>query len=139
MASLGAHAIVEPHDALGAAATVLVVEDDASIRRMLEVALKSFGFQAFVAARGQDAIDLCEREPIDFVLLDVQMPGLDGPNTLLALRRHDPQLNCCFMTGNRGPYTTEMLQALGPVAILDKPFQLENLRQLILNTVRDHR
>ena len=67
-------------------------------------------------------------------MLDVLMPGLDGPRTLAALQELNPQIRCCFMSGDLGSYTEDRLQSLGAVAVLQKPFRLaevaEVLRQL---------
>jgi DNA-binding response OmpR family regulator len=56
------------------------------------------------------------------VLLDVVMPGLDGPHTLAALQKLCPTVRCCFMTGSPTPYTEEGLLELGAVRVFRKPF-----------------
>jgi CheY-like chemotaxis protein len=63
-----------------------VVEDEAAVLEMMEVALRHYGFDVKLAASGQEAIDLYQRhhQTIALVLLDVQMPDLDGPDTLAA-------------------------------------------------------
>jgi DNA-binding response OmpR family regulator len=59
--------------------------------------------------------------------LDVVMPGLGGPATLLALRERDPSLPCCFMTGEAGGHTPAGLLALGARRVFPKPFRLDEL------------
>jgi len=56
------------------------------------------------------------------VLLDVQMPDLDGPDTLAALQKINPGVRFCFISGNTGKYHTEQLWAMGAAHVLQKPF-----------------
>jgi CheY-like chemotaxis protein len=72
---------------------------------------------------GDDALDLYRRHrsQIDVVLLDVQMPGLDGPHTLEALQRFNPDVVACFMTENPGIYTEEDLLERGAACVFNKP------------------
>jgi DNA-binding response OmpR family regulator len=62
------------------------------------------------------------REEIAVILLDMRMPGMDGPRTLTALRQLSPTVRCCFMTGNPAPYTEEALLQMGAVRVFRKPF-----------------
>jgi DNA-binding NtrC family response regulator len=56
------------------------------------------------------------------VLLEVRMPGMDGPHTLTALQKLCPTVRCCFMTGNPTPYTEEALLQMGAMRVFRKPF-----------------
>src|SRR3970040_47007 len=62
----------------GAMSRILVVEDEARIASFLHRALTSCGFEVVCAPNGQAALEACEREPYDLVLLDLLLPGLDG-------------------------------------------------------------
>jgi DNA-binding NarL/FixJ family response regulator len=68
------------------------------------------------------------------LLLDVNMPGLSGPETFLALRALHPEVRCCFMTGDLGRYTEDGLLAVGAARVLYKPVAVaeivEALREL---------
>ena len=64
---------------------------------------------------------------IDVVVLDVRMPGMDGPQTLAALREVAPRVRCCFLTGDFGVYTEAQLLAMGAGAVLYKPARPEKL------------
>jgi DNA-binding NarL/FixJ family response regulator len=59
--------------------------------------------------------------------MDVRMPGLDGPETLAALRAINPQIQCCFMSGDLGGHTRPGLLGLGAAAVLEKPFTLDDV------------
>ena len=62
-------------------------------------------------------------------LLDVCMPGLDGPRTLAELHGVNPALRVCFMSGFTGKYTTEELLALGATRFFEKPFSIQPLAE----------
>lgn len=103
---------------------ILVVEDEQGVLQMLDVALRHYGFAVHLAASGQEAVERYRRHhpTIALALLDVQMPGLDGPGTLAALKEINPDLRCCFMSGHTGKYTDEDLLRLGAAHVLPKPF-----------------
>jgi CheY-like chemotaxis protein len=112
---------------------VLVVDDEPDIRDVLQCALPRKGFAVWVAADGEEALDVYRGcfETIDVALLDVLMPRLDGPATLTALRQLRPELPCCFMTGYLGDYTAEDLRRKGARALLTKPFCLPEVVQVL--------
>ena len=62
--------------------TILVVDDDDSIRRLIELELKEDGYEVLTAANAQDALKLVQTEPLDLVILDIRMPGMDGLEAL---------------------------------------------------------
>jgi two-component system, cell cycle sensor histidine kinase and response regulator CckA len=105
---------------------VLIADDDASIRLLLETALNQHGFTVWAASDGKEALDLYEhhRRDIALVLLDVRMPVLDGPQTAAVLRRLEPGLTLCFMSGHSGDYSLEQLLKLGAACIFEKPFSM---------------
>jgi CheY-like chemotaxis protein len=88
--------------------------------------MRQQGFAVWLAAGGGEALDLYRRHrrAIDVVLMDVRMPGLDGPQTLAAIQELNPQVRCCFMSGGLGSYTERGLRDLGAAALIGKPFRL---------------
>src|SRR5271167_4932203 len=90
---------------------VLVVDDEHMVRIMVQLGLERNGFDVWLARNGREAIDLYRRhaEAIAVVLLDFRMPGLDGPQTLEALRELNPEVLACFMSGEIGLYEPEEL------------------------------
>lgn len=103
--------------------SVLVVEGEAGIRRFLEYSLKSHGYPVLSAANGEEALALYARrqEEISFVMLDAQLPGIDGPQTLEAIQKINPDVRCCFMRDKKSGYCEEDLRSRGE-AVLRKPF-----------------
>jgi CheY-like chemotaxis protein len=116
---------------------ILVVEDDDAVCRMLGLALRGFGFTVQLASSGMQAIDIYKRESIDVVLMDVQMPDMDGPETMAALKKIDASVVCCFMSAHPGQYVSEDLLRLGSAGIIQKPFHLEELREFLVRSARN--
>jgi anti-sigma B factor antagonist len=119
---------------------VLVVDDETAVLCILAARLRLAGYQVWVASHGQQAIDLYQRYrgEIAVVLLDVLMPDLDGPHTLIALRKLCSTVRCCFMTGDPGGYTEKSLFLLGAERVFYKPFGfadvLDTLKELVGQT-----
>jgi len=112
---------------------ILVADDEPAIRSMLEMVLSAGGFRVWTAADGQEAFD-CYREhrdDIDLVLLDVFMPGMDGPQALEALGRFDPEVRCCFMSGHAGEYSLQQLRHLGASCFFLKPLDLPRMLEML--------
>jgi CheY-like chemotaxis protein len=108
---------------------VLVVDDDKEVGMMLDLVLQSDGFVVQLAATSREAVELYREhhQSIALVLLDVQMPGLDGPATLAAIQTINPQVQCCFMSGHTGKYSVKELLDMGAAHVLSKPFVSLNL------------
>jgi CheY-like chemotaxis protein len=106
---------------------VLVVDDDEAVLNVLATGLTALGFRVRCAGHGMQGVDEYKRQRADVVLLDVRMPGLDGPLTLQALQRLDPAVRVIFMTGYAADYAPEDLLGLGAVGFLTKPFGLADL------------
>jgi DNA-binding response OmpR family regulator len=108
---------------------ILIVDDESLIGDLLSHYLELQGFRVLVATSGREAVEryLNERASLDLVLLDVRMPGLDGPATLAALRCLDSQVRCCFMSGDLGTYSTEEILRSGALALFEKPFHQSEL------------
>ena len=118
---------------------VLVVDDDEAVLGLLNTGLRQLGFSVWQAASGQEAVDLYKRHQadIEIVLLDVRMPGsLDGPQTLAALRELEPNVLCCFMSGQFGGYTEAGLRELGASRVIPKPFRLFEVAHVLRDLAR---
>ena len=104
---------------------ILVVDDDDAIREMIQDALELEGFQVSTATNGREALQRVAASPPAVVLLDLQMPVLDGWQTQAALRQQRPDIPVVFMTaGNRAKHEAERHQAAGYLA---KPFDITHL------------
>jgi CheY-like chemotaxis protein len=115
--------------------TVLYVEDDADIRAVTEFALDDEGFELIICPGGQEALDRASHQSIDLFLLDVMMPGMDGPTTLEKLREF-PELKTTpviFMTAKVQSAELEQYKALGALGVINKPFDPMTLPEQIRN------
>lgn len=119
--------------------TVLIVDDEPSIRISLRTILSGLGFAVVEAARGEEAVALVRTTRIDIVLLDINMPGLGGVDVCRAIRRIAPLLPVVMLTvqGNEDR-KVEALDA-GADDYITKPFQLRELIARIRAAVRRNR
>ncbi|MGL4551062.1 MAG: response regulator [Gemmataceae bacterium] len=110
---------------------VLIVDDEPSVRQVLEMVCTRSGMRPFATGCGMEAATLYQRhrDEIQLVLLDVNMPTIDGPGTLARLRQVAPDVRVCFMSGATGRYTVEGLLALGAERFYEKPFQFDRIGQ----------
>ena len=117
---------------------VLIVDEHAELRSMMNGVLPHYGVQALTAANGLDALRLFQqhRATIDVVLLNVAMAGMDGPETLAALRSVGCSAPVIFMTSGTGRYTLDDLGRLGATAVLFKPFDMSVLAKLVIDLTR---
>src|SRR5687767_15485011 len=89
------------------ALTVLVVDDDSVVRQVLAAMLASEGYEPLPVSGGDEAVAVCRSRPraVAAAVLDVKMPGMDGPATLDALLALAPGLPCVFVSGHTGDYS----------------------------------
>jgi CheY-like chemotaxis protein len=113
---------------VGCPPVVLVVDDDAAVRGVLVGMAHRLGYDPVAADGGEDAVALLAIHLGDVaaVLLDVEMPGLDGPASLAALRALAPGLPCVFVTGYSPRHAAGDLAGLG-ATVLAKPVRLADL------------
>ena len=105
--------------------TILYVEDEADIRTVAKMALEAVGgFSVHACASGREALAVAAGAAADLLLLDVMMPGLDGPSTLKALREIPATANTpvIFMTAKVQPAEIAEYRGLGALDVIAKPF-----------------
>jgi CheY-like chemotaxis protein len=105
--------------------TILYVEDEPDIRTVAKMALEAVGgFTVRACSSGQEAVDASPAAGADLILLDVMMPGLDGPSTLKALRElpATAATPVIFMTAKVQPVEVAHYKSLGALDVIAKPF-----------------
>ena len=107
---------------------VLIVDDDPRIVDKLAMLLSS-KYEVFVASNGFDALERMNEGGADVLLVDVRMPGLDGPGFVQELQKHRVQVPVILMSAN--PNLAEQARALGVRYYLAKPFDIETAEALI--------
>ena len=118
-----------------AAAHILVVDDDAEIRRMIAGYLADHDLRASTAASGREMFDLLDREPIDLVLLDLRLPGEDGMQ-LARLLRERATVPIVLLTGRNEEADRVMGLELGADDYVTKPFSPRELLARIRAVLR---
>ena len=106
--------------------SVLVVDDDASLRRAILDYAEATGTPAWEATNGLEALWIVKHQRPDLVLLDLRMPRLDGFETIRHLRKFDPSLRIVIVTGDRSEETRQRVTGLG-LGMLLKPFRISDL------------
>lgn len=109
---------------------VLVVDDSLLIRRLARLGLEQMaGWDIADAESGGDALAHAAAERPEAILLDVVMPGMDGPETLLALQAGDltKDIPVIFVTAKDQPSDRAHFLSLGAAGVIAKPFQVDTL------------
>jgi DNA-binding response OmpR family regulator len=106
------------------ARTILLVDDDALMRRSLAFHLEQAGYQVHTAANAEDAIAFVQHSPPDLVLLDIALPGMDGLDALRELKAGH-NLPVIFLTGRRRELDEVLGLELGADDYITKPFDVD--------------
>ena len=116
--------------------TVLIVDDERSIRVSLRTILSNIGFEIVEAARGEEALSLVRTAPFDAVLLDINMPGIGGVEVCRQMRQDSARLPIVMLTVQGSEdRKVEALDA-GADDYITKPFQLRELIARLKAAVR---
>ncbi|MFQ3621873.1 MAG: response regulator, partial [Spirochaetales bacterium] len=117
---------------------VLIVEDDPITRAVLERVLFTAGVEVFAVEKGDLALALLSTQPVDLILLDIKLEGIDGWETASRIRKgevgeHNARVPIIALTGYEEPEAYAQCQQMGLNGCLAKPFEPEELRQLVLD------
>lgn len=116
--------------------TILIVDDEESIRLSLEGILLDEGFQTLSASTGEDAIQIAQEEDPDLILLDIWMPGIDGLETLTRIRKNRPGQQIIMMSGHGTIETAVKATRLGAYDFIEKPLSLDKILLSIQNAMK---
>jgi len=115
---------------------ILLVDDESAIRRALRPSLLDLGFNVVEASRGEEALQLLRTGSFDVVLLDVNMPGIGGIETLRRIRAFAPRLPIVMVTVRDGEEEKVEALELGADDYVTKPFGMRELIARIRAAVR---
>jgi DNA-binding NtrC family response regulator len=104
-----------------------VIDDEPSIRSLLDTLLSRKGYEVVLAGNGLKGLELFRREHPDAVVLDLKMPEMDGMTVLKHIRSTDQKMPIIVLTGTGSPETEQQLYALGGTAFVKKEFSLHRL------------
>lgn len=114
--------------------TVLVVEDSLSMRKILKMDLEAVGFKILTASTGLEALDIIETEGVDSIILDLEMPEMDGYELMSVLRDEEnlSRIPKMIITSRAGSRHRSKAFELGADAYLIKPYD----KQIVLDTLK---
>ncbi|MCZ6785343.1 MAG: sigma-54 dependent transcriptional regulator [Proteobacteria bacterium] len=121
---------------------MLVVDDEELYRRSLERILSRVGHKVLMARNGGDAINVVSSTPVDLVLCDMRMPGINGIELVRQLHEIQPDLPCIVVTGYGTPEDSVEALRAGAFWYLEKPFEQESLqvvRRLVAQAIEHGR
>ena len=124
-------------DIPGGHETVLLVDDEATIREIGREILSTYGYTVLTAASGEDGLSLYRQEGggIDIIIMDLNMPGMGGFKCMQALKEEDPDCRILVASGYTPAEYLQQATALGAEGFLSKPFQMTALLRKIRETL----
>jgi len=120
---------VRPLSAIPRRETILLVEDEATLRELVRACLQQAGYTVLVAEDGYEAMEIASKHSgeIDLLLTDVVMPGLSGLEVARRLREQRPQTKVLYVSGYLDAASLAQESLGGDAAFLEKPFRLQVL------------
>ena len=113
---------------------ILLVEDEAVMRKVTQAILEKAGLKVLIATDGQEAVELYKRlyTQIDLVLLDMMLPGMNGRDAFLAMKALNPDIRAIFASGyTREGSISDLLEEGSVRGFLQKPFRHSALIELL--------
>ena len=111
--------------------SVLIVDDEKSIRLTLAMALEKLEVPVDQAENGKEALSMLAEKPYSLMLLDLRMPGIDGMEVLRRVSEVRPEVKVVIISAYGTVETAVEAMKLGAVDFLEKPFNAEDVRQLV--------
>jgi DNA-binding NtrC family response regulator len=106
---------------------ILVIDDEPSIRDLLDTLLRRKGYVVVLAESGRKGLELFRRDHPDVIILDMKMPGMDGLTVLQEIHRLDPRQPVIILTGAGTAEMEQQVRALGVTEFVEKEFSLDHL------------
>jgi DNA-binding NtrC family response regulator len=118
---------------------IMIVDDDASIRRTLQILLSKAGYEVIQASDGLEAVRLWRDRGGDLVITDLHMPQKDGIQTIIELLSHSPGIRIIAMSGGGQTKRLDLLgnmALLGSVLTIEKPFTLTEMMTMVSRALK---
>lgn len=117
-------------------ATILVVDDERSMREFLEIMLLKDGYAVQTAQTGKEAIDLIRQTPFDLIITDIRMKPVDGLQVLKQVKTLSPSTVVIIISAFASTETAVAAMKEGAYDYLPKPFNIEEMRAVIVNALQ---
>ncbi len=118
---------------------ILIIDDEAGVRKILSKVLKKEGYKVLTAASGEKAIKIVKNKKVDLTLVDLKMPGIDGVETIRRIRKSDSSVINVIITGYGEMKSVKEATDLGVFDYITKPFDLKYIKALIKHLLIDTR
>ncbi|GGC73814.1 hypothetical protein GCM10011504_58850 [Siccirubricoccus deserti] len=119
--------------AADASATILVIDDDPDVRRVLVASLDALGYRVLEAADGPSGLAVLEEAAPELMIVDFAMPGMNGAEVAGAARKLRPDLPIVFVSGYADTAAIERI--VGPdTLMMRKPFRIDELQAVLAGT-----
>ncbi|HCY84365.1 MAG TPA: Fis family transcriptional regulator [Desulfobacteraceae bacterium] len=114
---------------------ILIVEDDINLNRGLVHVINKMGYQVYSAKTGEHALKLIKKHPVDLVVSDFKLPGIDGKQLLKAVKRFDPGIMVIMITAYGTVDTAVSAMKEGAEDYILKPFDMEEFKIVVKKTL----
>ena len=111
--------------------TVLVVDDDEALHEMFKLFLKKAGFSRLIVGTGKEALAALNKQKFSLCFLDLQLPDITGDEIYAVAKEKYPELPIVIITGYPDSQMLDNILKHGPVTVLKKPLQVEQLNQTL--------
>lgn len=115
---------------------VLVVDDEAKMRRLLEIMLKQMGYDVLQAGNGRQALDLLQEEAVDLIITDLRMPELDGMDLLRELNAQNSEVPVIVVTAYGTVDSAVQTMKYGACDYIVRPFELEAVEAAVTRALK---
>ncbi len=119
--------------------TILIVDDELSMREFLEILLQKEGYATITAGNGEEALKELDKCSVDLVLTDIRMPAMDGLELLAAIKEKDSNMPVVIMTAFASPEDAVTAMKDGAYDYLTKPFKVEDVHKIISSAINQEK
>jgi two-component system, NtrC family, response regulator PilR len=116
---------------------ILVVDDERSMRELLDIVLRREGYEVLLAESGRAAVEILQREPVDLLISDIKMPDLSGVDVLRAAKQIDQDILGIMITAFASTETAVEAMRLGACDYLSKPFDIDLLKMKVREKIEN--
>jgi DNA-binding NtrC family response regulator len=119
--------------------SIIVVDDDPSIRDVINIALKEEGYDVIKSYDGRHALELTARRRFDLMFLDIRMPGFNGQDILILMKAARPEMPVVMLTAVIDPEVESYCLQQGASAFLRKPCDLQDVVNAAKNVLLERK